>query len=72
MNVMIPGQISHDDDVSAEKNPSKPEDAVRSLEGRRILVVFNPRSGHGDSGLPDFVQSAGSETFTSTGVTVTI
>ncbi|ASN80760.1 diacylglycerol/lipid kinase family protein [Deinococcus ficus] len=57
MNVMIPGQISHDDDVSAEKNPSKPEDAVRSLEGRRILVVFNPRSGHGDSGLPDFVQS---------------
>lgn len=33
--------------------PSTPDPR---LQGKRILVVFNPRSGHGDSGLPEFVR----------------
>ncbi|GAA5512189.1 diacylglycerol kinase [Deinococcus carri] len=26
------------------------------LQGKRVLIVFNPKSGHGDSGLPDFLR----------------
>ncbi|WP_034384137.1 diacylglycerol kinase family protein [Deinococcus sp. YIM 77859] len=33
-----------------------PPEAASALEGKRVLIVFNPRSGQGESTLPDFVE----------------
>ncbi|GGM07089.1 diacylglycerol/lipid kinase family protein [Deinococcus aerophilus] len=34
-------------------------ESANPLTGQRILVVFNPKSGQGDSGLPDFLSLLG-------------
>ncbi|WP_027460522.1 diacylglycerol/lipid kinase family protein [Deinococcus murrayi] len=36
--------------------PTPSSDLTR-LNGKRVLVIFNPKSGQGDSGLPDFLSA---------------
>ena len=38
------------------QNPTPAPSATPAADLRRVLVVFNPKSGQGDSGLPAFVQ----------------
>jgi len=40
---------------STSPNAAAPHDALSALSGKRVLIVFNPKSGQGDSTLPDFV-----------------
>lgn len=46
-------QTAHVEPLTA---PARSPDPMPSMNGKRILVIFNPKSGSGDSGLPAFTQ----------------
>ncbi|CAM3930403.1 diacylglycerol/lipid kinase family protein [Deinococcus marmoris] len=51
-------------DPSASPGAATSPDALSALAGKRVLLVFNPKSGQGESTLPDFVsliRGAGAE-----------
>ncbi|THF88327.1 diacylglycerol kinase family lipid kinase [Deinococcus sp. KSM4-11] len=40
--------------AGSSATPAAPQVAIPAMTGKRILVIFNPKSGNGDSGLPEF------------------